>query len=275
MGLLLPRVAGNGSSTKGVIIQILSDEWPLSAKEISNRFNKKSGAPLSYQAIHKLLNSLCKDNAVEKNSGRYSLNIGWVLKRHDELLEIEKRIVASRGGKENKATTISFDSWHKAGQYLLRVIADQLNVDAGETGVVFHNHLWWILSLSPEDYPRLKKLCSAKPYIACRNSSVTDRILAKMYSQMGCRVKLGVSYSCNYDFIVYKNKIYQTYFLDSLGVDIDKGYRKMSSPLDMGNNFYRKFLEKKSKIQLVILENPELAEKLTQDVLRCFKNKKK
>ena len=257
-------------STKDLIIDMLSECGSLTAKEIFHRVRKQNQREISYQAIHKLLNSLCRSKIVNKQDRNYSLNVHWILEKQLELAQVEKRITITKDEKETKVVTILFDSWHKAGQYLLRVTADELDVGPRERGQVFHNHLWWILSLAPEDYPRLKKLCSSKPYMICRNSTTTDKILAKMYSQMGCEVKLGVNYSCNYDFIVYKNKIYQTYFLDSLESDIDKAYKKMNTPTDFGSNFYKNFLQKKSKVQVIILENAELAEKLRQDVLKYF-----
>ena len=52
------RVFTKDKSTKDVIIEILSSEWPLSLNKIYYKIKKKYGINVNYQAIHKAVNEL-------------------------------------------------------------------------------------------------------------------------------------------------------------------------------------------------------------------------
>ena len=66
------------NSSKKLLFKILSEEWPLSAKEIYFRVLKLSEKDLSYQAVHKLLLSLVNEDIVVKSGGKYLIDLDWV-----------------------------------------------------------------------------------------------------------------------------------------------------------------------------------------------------
>jgi len=71
-------LAGYGSSSKEIIIQILSEEWPLSSKQIHSKI-RRYGKSVSYQAVHKTLKELIKNNVLKRSdSKKYKINLTWV-----------------------------------------------------------------------------------------------------------------------------------------------------------------------------------------------------
>ena len=66
INLTLPQLNRKGFSTKDLIVSILSEEWPLSAKEIFKRTQRGFEADVSYQAVHKVLSELEGNFIVEK-----------------------------------------------------------------------------------------------------------------------------------------------------------------------------------------------------------------
>jgi len=67
---------GNAKTVKEKIIQILSNEFPLSARKIYNKIKNENS--VSYQAVHKALKELVDENIVEKSGREYLLNVEWI-----------------------------------------------------------------------------------------------------------------------------------------------------------------------------------------------------
>ena len=74
------RIRFQKQAGKGVvsdnIVMLLSQEWPLTAKEIHHRVARHKEA--SYQAVHKSLFELMEQNVVLKSETQYFLNLGWL-----------------------------------------------------------------------------------------------------------------------------------------------------------------------------------------------------
>ena len=68
--VLTPNITAN--TTKDAIISLLLEEHTLNAKEIFSRINKAK--PVTYQAVFKDLQQLCKENVLLKSSSRYEIN---------------------------------------------------------------------------------------------------------------------------------------------------------------------------------------------------------
>ncbi|MDD4081939.1 MAG: hypothetical protein PHD05_00995 [Sphaerochaetaceae bacterium] len=68
------------SSTRDLIIEVLSKEWPLTTKEIYFRVKNIGKTQLSYQAIHKTLTQMIKNGLVAKNHKKFQLSMDWITK---------------------------------------------------------------------------------------------------------------------------------------------------------------------------------------------------
>ncbi|MDO8339689.1 MAG: FIST N-terminal domain-containing protein [Candidatus Burarchaeum sp.] len=63
---------------KSLILQILAEEWPLSAKDVHNRLRARHGPSITYQGVHKILGQLVLDDAVAHENKQYSLRLDWI-----------------------------------------------------------------------------------------------------------------------------------------------------------------------------------------------------
>jgi hypothetical protein len=74
------RIRFQMQARKGVVsdnvVLLLSQEWPLTAKEIHHRVARQKEA--SYQAVHKGLLELMEQNVVLKSETQYFLNLAWL-----------------------------------------------------------------------------------------------------------------------------------------------------------------------------------------------------
>ena len=67
---------GTGKCVKDQVFNLLSREWPLSARKIF--YELKNGNNLTYQAVYKALQELIEKNIVKKQDQQYFVNIEWV-----------------------------------------------------------------------------------------------------------------------------------------------------------------------------------------------------
>jgi predicted transcriptional regulator len=89
--LSLLKLHPENASTKQKIISILSERWPLSAKQIYENMKKHYSANISYQAIHKMIKELEEEKLVERKDSNYQLNINWIQQSKKTFEYVEKQ----------------------------------------------------------------------------------------------------------------------------------------------------------------------------------------
>ena len=61
-------ISFGGNPTKETVIELLSREWPLTAKKIYRRLVKGYNISITYQAVHKSLTELTEKKILEKRA---------------------------------------------------------------------------------------------------------------------------------------------------------------------------------------------------------------
>ena len=79
-------------STKKIIIDILSSEWPLSLSKIYYKIKKKYGLGITYQAVHKAINELTGERILKKEKKEYQLSIDWINKIENFGKKLNRRL---------------------------------------------------------------------------------------------------------------------------------------------------------------------------------------
>lgn len=69
---------------KESVIEILSNEWPLSAKKIHSKI-KSNGSQFTYQGVHKAVNELHSEGILSKGEQGYSLNRAWLSRAFEQI----------------------------------------------------------------------------------------------------------------------------------------------------------------------------------------------
>ena len=60
----------SGKNTKGNIVQALSEEWPLTAKQLHNALKRRYSSASTYQAVHKAAKELVEEGVLQKIDGK-------------------------------------------------------------------------------------------------------------------------------------------------------------------------------------------------------------
>ncbi len=145
INIMLPEMNTDSESTKNLIINILSKEWPLSAKKVHYRIKKIYAINCTYQAIHKQLRLLTKRKVLEKDGKNYRLSIEWLdaLKNFSD--EIKKDynkcgVAKKKPEAEEKADLKYFKKYRQSIASLLRTRVrgfpklDCVRTELGESG---------------------------------------------------------------------------------------------------------------------------------------------
>ncbi len=266
------ETVGGKNSTKNLIINALRFKNDFTTKQIYFFLKKEFGLNSSYQSVHKALKELSSEKIVFKKNKKYFLNREWIQNNKMFFEELaDKKVDLTR--LENQTISLSFNSYHEFMDKMLDIFAKERELFPNNLCVTYQNHLYWTMSLSKNQYNKLKILGSHGGYIACNGNSFFDKVLATIYKKVGYDVKTGVNYSNNFDFVVYGNIIHQIFFSDKQKKEINIISKKSKKTEDIfEQGFHEKLFEKPGKINVVIFKNKELAEQLTNDVLKQVKN---
>ena len=94
---------GKPKTVKDAVISVLTNEWPLSSKQIYIKV-RKMNLDVSYQAVHKVLKEFVSEGITEKRGNRYKIEINWIGKIKDFGNKLEKsRARRSISGASNRA----------------------------------------------------------------------------------------------------------------------------------------------------------------------------
>ena len=89
-------------STKGSIVELLSREWPLTAKKIYNNLIKNYHLSMTYQAAHKALKELIEKNVLNKTKEGYLINKEWAKQLGEFSQKVEEELKSVHQKREIK-----------------------------------------------------------------------------------------------------------------------------------------------------------------------------
>ncbi|MDO8647408.1 MAG: hypothetical protein Q7R70_03260 [Candidatus Diapherotrites archaeon] len=126
------------------IIAVLSEEWPLNAKEVYHKVQRNLGRNLSYQAIHKCLTVLLDDGIITKKEREYSLNPIWL----KEINAFTRRVLENyESGKECKdwVNAKIFFNRKESWNHLCKIISKAKNIKLSSKtpGLIFESERYF------------------------------------------------------------------------------------------------------------------------------------
>jgi hypothetical protein len=263
------------SSSTEAIVQVLSEEWPLSTKETYYRIKRISSIQISYQGIHKKLLELEKEGVIKKEEKKWSINQDWLKQQINFLEEIDNKYL----GKSLPLTQI--DSTPKTHSFrtpmeLARFVIDfALNCENPQKKPTVFK--WWSLyptfSLSEEEYKKMKKaILLSNLYIVGKNTTALDKSFEEEYKKLGANVKIGIDLPLNPDTLVVGDYVCHIYLPEKFRKSWKKyceatGLQKTARFIKLIPHVY----ETVDKFNVIITKSPEIAEIIRKETLSYFK----
>lgn len=269
-GKITPLLDSN--STKGIIIQILSQTSPLSTKELYSETQKHK--QLSYQALHKAIGEMVTEEILTKAPDKkYEINKEWIEKMSLFTTNLKSKKENPIMIETNKSETYTFDNFVEFARFTIRFFLDAPNPENKE-GVCILNHSWPLFGMSNTDYELLKRLFSETPfYEIVKHNTPLDLAFSKTVEQIGKKVKSPEKYDSNCDIVVKGNKVFQAFYTDDFAKKFDNLYKKHKNMNDsVMNELIVEIMAPKTKITVIIFQDKEIAEKIRKNVLARYKD---
>jgi hypothetical protein len=259
-------------TTQDHIIEILSNEWPLTAKQIHNRLKRNYAVNTTYQATHKHLKQMLEEKMITKNGKNFLLSYAYVKK----LSNYSKKLEASleKNNQRNDSTMIIFDCFIDCGKFLINEFMankEKYVNPQNKDSVCIWNHAWPIVGASQEEHKKMKKMFSETiHYNICAHSTFLDRLTSNYVAELGKKVVLNQKMSIKPDTFVEGDYILQAHFPEKLEKAMYKLYMQVKSEKDLDMKEMFEFGSKNYGIKVVIFKNKELADSLREEAKKIY-----
>lgn len=276
---IFPALGGQ-PNTKQAIISILSNEWPLSAKQLYQKVTKETNKQLTYQAVHKILNQLAEQQIILKHNQAYQLNPQWItqIKNFGQTID---HVYSNESGKIDLPKDLSQPfkiEFKDVSAYPITLgnilISKKLTGGKTEPSFALLQHGLWPLRFNFLDYEVLLRCAKANPMnVAIIGSLPFDKWITKQYLLGGFeKVKYGVKTPMNdSNFVIHGDGIIQMEYPPETLQFIEEIYTNMDSLSDLFQ-FYinRKISKHPFRAIATIQKNPLLAKLMKEKILQLL-----
>jgi hypothetical protein len=257
------------SSTKNQIINVLSDKWPLTAKQICARLKKKHASTRSYQAVHKMLLQLADEGVILKKGKNYALNGKWISDLKNFSTGLEERYSKKQKKyilDKDFSGTVSwvFDDYSTFCLEMAKLLASGILVGKNKPqGIGLLRHAWWPLKFKFADFELLKEMIKNNNggYVVVQENMPLDKWIAKRYRESNfLGVKTGERMQLKKDTVIHGECILEVKYSEETKKMLDDIYGNTKNIGDLFKQYMRQKISKKQgKIEVAITKNPELA----------------
>jgi hypothetical protein len=262
----------NKGNIKEQIIDILSLQWPLTAREIFYIITKKLGISITYQGVHKGLKQLLSGNVIKVEKRKYSLDEEWIKSSKEQFNKLEKIYQEKGFDKEILPSKIVFNSYYEMYSFVCDYLSKEDLKTNGEP-IIFTDKHWWNLFVMTEE--QLTKLddFSKKYEFYCVGKCNTplDLMLMNFYKKQGMHCKNSDIVKTDQGTIVVGDVFIQIFYPDNLR-------RIMSEIAESTTNFesmdlkrmQQELVYKKNEIIFLIHQDKILSDRTRKEVIGYF-----
>lgn len=265
------------SAARDLIVEVLSEQWPLSTKEIFNRIKKDTIFSGSYQAVHKVLLQMVESGVLEREEKKFQFDKDWInnIKRFGAEFSFaysnkQKTLFSNISKKEN--FNLAFDTPLDMGEFLIKEFLQYPNPEK-KAGVILARNCYPMIGLSIDGVsPLLNAFRSIPWYVILKGNTLCDRIFSKPFRLIGAKFKYGVDFSSLPDFFVLSDHICQIYWPEALIKEWKEEIErtKKISEFDL-KKWFDLMYEKRGKVHLIVSKNKWVADGLRKQVLQHFR----
>ncbi len=250
------------SSTKSALIDFLSREHPLSAKEIFHRIQKVHSSPITYQAVHKSLGELVDEKVLVKEGPSYSLDPLWIHGLKSFALDLSETY--SRKGKVDLSKdhiTLRFSTLLSMLRFIVGLYESRFPNPDKKDSICVWQHPWPVIGFSEVEFAHLRKLLhSSTHYAVTPNDTPLDRMFATMLQEMGKHCRNGVNIEEECDIKIHGDYVAQIFFPEELKRELDDIYRNTDKTESLQYaKLLRHVMDHTYDIVVVVQRNPALA----------------
>src|SRR3989338_258087 len=269
----IPFKSPSKPNVKDLIIQALSEEWPLTAKQIYIKIRNKTPTPITYQGVHKAVKQLEESGVLKRADNKYRVDLEWLksIRAFSELVQRKYMNNVSGDSSPDKMSFV-FDTVAEAEDFLID-LAMQLQPKPDSVLYLCWVHFWVPLFLNRKTYKKMLELLQGIPsYAVTPSDTPIDRWCSDYWGSHGLtNKKLGVDIRTDCSFLVLDDIVIQIYYPREIVKEIDRAFSKAKTIQDLDpDRFFERVFEKKTKIPIIVSKDTALAEHFRESVRRCF-----
>jgi len=272
LNIMLPGL-GREKNVKDCVIFILSAEWPLTGKKIYNRIRKQHELPVTYQAVHKTLKKLIEDEVLVKTGKDYKLNEEWLEQIRDFGTELGASYKEDKTFKKDVfPQNLIFNNLFDVYMFILEAL-DVIPTKENNSVTCFRDiHMWNPVIARKKEIEKLKKVMKKNDvFILSKGNTQLDEICKKYWESIGMKVTVGVDSISNHAIVVIGDYTFQIFYPENVLKEIQSIYKNIKSLNDMDfTKFHKDFYFKKSRINVLVNKNQEIADSIRNDTLKYF-----
>jgi len=263
----------NKKSIKNLIMELLFQKWPLTARQVYYELKKK-GANITYQAVHKSLLELQEQGLLTKNKFSYQINPLWLKDFSSRISMLENQYYKKNIMKLGKNVQIlTFNTIQDVLDFVLSSINTDLYGLSNELVLLANKS--YIFPLTSNHKAQIKKFQQKHTiYILISKNTLIDR-LAKHYLQsLGINANIGVNIRYPISLFVYGDCIVyiHTIFSKEEMFAFDRLFKANKSVLKENLlSAYDKLLNKRLKTKLVIVKDKDILKIVKIGIIQIFR----
>jgi len=278
---ILPAIT-QARSTKEAIIEVLSQKWPLTSKEIHNSLKRQHGFEGSYQAMHKTLGVLVGQKIALKEAKTYSLSKEWVKGLKNAALTLENSFQQNTAAnylgvlEKQGMASISLIGIPETATFLIHYFFLLPNPQK-KPNIALWRNVYSIIGLNDTHYSGLKNTLSNWHAVSSENNPA-DRMFAEALKKFGLKVRLGVKEAATTlnDTFVCGDYVGTIWFPPEFR---EKWSRQNKAPSKINDfdlqHHLKMMIDEKAQINMIIAKNQTLADQIREKYMPMFEEEKK
>jgi len=266
---------------KQQIIDVLSAEFPLTAKKVYNALKRRYQIGSTYVAVYQHMRELVDQGVVMKEGLEYRLDGKWIERTRQFAINTENNYSALLNGSEiakiDDAKVLVFDSFEQYFHFA-EAIRERYVKSTNGSGTIcwLGTHAGGPIFFMKD---RLKSIRNTiekniKYYIAIRGDAQLDRTMANFYRSMGVNSITGANDKDIHTIGIYGDTLLFLIFSEDLRQAINNVFENANglSDVNIGPAF-EEILGKERKLFAIMTSNKDLAEKYRNSIIKLFDHK--
>ena len=256
--MTLPSLSN--SPTKEKIIELLSSEWPLTAKKIYHRVSKNIS--ITYQAVHKSLQELMQNNILEKTKEGYQISKNWI----KNLGEFSHKIEDELNNDNQRSEVNTMQKWHfqKHDEFIKFhfELMEKVLQEEGKVNMIFLvRHVPFPNAITRKQIEMLGKFKNkVKWKMVSKTWTPLDQLFAEFWKKIGVKIEVNANINNIFTIIIndYILEVYKIPYLKAVK-EWDEAYeRAETSKIDFAK-MNEMFADKKFKYIVTLTKDKELS----------------
>jgi hypothetical protein len=271
--IIIPEKLKN-SKVKDAIIYLLIEEKEKTLTQL-HRSIQKQGITASFQAIIKATRLLVEQKVITNNNKKYSIDFNWIKENKEFFDNLYKDNIKINNiekiNKNENITTYKLNNlleldklwWDLLIEWANRKEKNKINIWKGQ-------HMWWLIPrIEDEDYLReFLNLKNIKSYFILENNNYLDKIASEYYLKKNEYVKIIPEKSdIDEEINVFGEYILKFKRTKEIKEKIKKIYK--NKKIDISE--ITKLFNKKTNIEVTIIKDKFISEKISYELLKVFK----